>query len=248
MVLLDFEFEERRFFSLHAGVIAALAGIHVVYLALRLAFGLDSVFGTRRLFDLGGEHNVPTFVAALALLACAVVAYKTAATFPAKTSSRRAWALVCAIFVFLAFDEAVQIHELSGALVRGIADLSSIMRWVWGIPYAALTLVVAAVLLPWWLQLPHRVQQGLLLSGAIFVVSALGLETVASVYAAQAGDAARAGLLYNAEVILEEAGEMLGVALALRYLLLHLGEVQHGTVSVWTGGEAARAGRGDGER
>jgi hypothetical protein len=82
--------------------------------------GHDRLFGARRLFDLRTEANVPTFVSALTLLAAGIAAALLAAAGAEKP--RRwvtTWTGVAAVLVFCAVDEAAQIHEHAGSLMRG---------------------------------------------------------------------------------------------------------------------------------
>ena len=94
---------------LGAGVVAVLAG--------HLAFAVGSevtghpLYLLPRVFDMGGEANVPASLSAVYLLLAAVLlAVVTAEARRARRGFVRAWGVLAAGFVYLSLDEAAEIH------------------------------------------------------------------------------------------------------------------------------------------
>ncbi len=78
----------------------------------------------------------------------------------------------------MALDESVQIHEYIAEVVRPRlpTDLRGLLYWAWVVPYGVLALAVAAYFIGFVLQLPIITRNLFLLSGAMFVSGAIGLE------------------------------------------------------------------------
>lgn len=61
-----------------------------------------------RLFNLDGEHNVPSLFSGLLWLVVALLAYLVGR---AETGRALAWKVLAVLFVLLAFDEVAEVHE-----------------------------------------------------------------------------------------------------------------------------------------
>lgn len=158
-------------------------------------------------FDLDGEGNVPTWFSSAGLLACGVVAFLL---------RRRARGL--AAFAFLlsaaAVDEVAMFHERAAAwILERRGDVPPIAVWLLG---AILALALAAALVPVLRSLPRVVRTRLVVSGVVFALSAVGVETLGQAWARSHG---WNNAIYTLLVLLEECGEMLGAALCLHALL-----------------------------
>jgi hypothetical protein len=193
--------QSRVAFHVHVACISMLAA---VYVALRwLGPGTPGYSA----FDLDGEGNIPTWFSAAGLAACAFLML----LLLKQASALWIFALLLAI---AAIDEVAMLHERAAAWLlahRGGAPPFAI--WVFG---GALAAALGVSCLPTLLRLPKLPRARLILSGALFVVSAVGVESLGQAYARRHGwhDA-----IYTLLVLIEECGEMLGAALCMRALL-----------------------------
>jgi hypothetical protein len=201
---------------------AAVVGSCVLVTSLSIVLGRPSMFGLGPIFDLNREASIPAGYSALLLLSSAILL----ALIARIERSREGrlwfyWAVLPLGFVYLAVDELVAIHE---KLNRPLQDLLGASRdtTTWVIAGALGALAAGAFFLPFLRALPARPAARFVLAGAVYVGSAVGLETVAT----QLGYDAAGGGGYDwatlGMVALEEGGEMAGVALFIWALLDHL--------------------------
>lgn len=220
-----------RIFRVHCGVIAAVLVCHL--LSGFVAFLL------RRHTDLGyafyvmEETSVPTVVSVAALLATAAVAWMIAAHARVNGSSlRKSWVFVAACLTFMAIDEGAALHDRLAIPF----SLTGMFYIGWILPMLVLAIIVGVLCLPLIQALPRRTSMRLVIAGAVFVGSAIGLEMGESVLMSSMvpegtalGDIDSKTLwtilnlpLMFTLITIEEIGEMVAAALALRALLLHL--------------------------
>lgn len=226
--------EARTIFRWHLAAIAALLLCHVgLVVAAMVDWGHP--LGLRDLFDVSHERNVPAVFSALALLACGG-ACALNRLWAWRAQDARNWLIASATFAFLAFDEICSVHEAFSRLpLHGTGPL----LYAWVVPYAAATAVFAVWLLPFAASLPKRTRMTLLLGFAVFIGSALGMELFEGMIATRLGVAAPDHWAMRLFLTIEEGGEMIGVAILLRSLLLNL--PQGGALEVRLGQPAPRA-------
>ena len=109
-------------------IVVCLILAHVVGQICYLGFGHDYVYGLVPLFDLNREANVPTFYSALVLLFCSVLLRIVACTQKG-THRFLGWGVLAAVFLFLAADEVLAIHERLAEPLRSALDLSGYLRF-----------------------------------------------------------------------------------------------------------------------
>ncbi|HSG64421.1 MAG TPA: hypothetical protein VLD39_05450 [Gammaproteobacteria bacterium] len=167
-----------------------------------------------RLVWLDAEYNIPTmyqvsamFVAAMLF---ALIGQRQKQAGVADTSR---WSGLSIVMLFLGFDEGARIHELLGEILNVRFGAS------WTFLYVPAALLLLVWLMRFLLGLPARLLSLLLVSGTVYVTGAVGIEIASQVYAGAFGkwDAVYAGF-----ATLEEALEMLGIALLIFALLEHL--------------------------
>jgi hypothetical protein len=206
------------------GILLVLLALDLVSVYLR--FGLQgdnwSIKHFGVYFDFNRERNLPTLFSTLLLLAAAGLLFRLGRQARgAFQYQRKYWYLLAGVFLFLTLDEGFQIHEqLSGRtqLVTGLEN-KGFLRYTWVLPYVAGLAVGALVLFNFLLALPRRIRTLFLLSGAIFVSGAVGLELFEGYVDTHYGD----GNIYTALLCtLEELMEMTGVILFIYALLTHL--------------------------
>lgn len=174
------------------------------------------------------EHNVPTMFSALLLLGCSGLLAVIAAIVPERTrvAPKQRWVLLSAIFLVLAFDEAIMIHEHLGLLTQflGVGNDGGLFFYSWTLPGTIIVVGLAVFFYPLVMQLPGRTRRGFFLAGGLFVGGALGSEMVQSFIDGRgAFDLNRMGhiaetLLCHLEEGMEMAGSIVFLCVLLDYI------------------------------
>lgn len=172
-----------------AGTLRVLFGFLAVLLLLHASVVLCHVALQRpvasitELFDMDLESNLPTLFNVLLFLFGSFLFYTTGRLEQGK--ARRPWKLMALVFAFLALDEGSQIHErLMLPMLRLMNDGGygdgemGLLFYAWIIPYGLAAIALLLILGPWLLKLNSRLRTGLLLSGALYVLGAIVLESV----------------------------------------------------------------------
>lgn len=202
----------RRFFFTMLGIATGISLISIVFsffdpeqVTLKIIFFL---------FNTESENNIPTwFSAGLWLfLGIAVLLVR------AHTERYRASWLVFAVVAMLAsLDEFSRLHERLEKIGRRLAaalSLEDVLHWAWVLVGLIIVVFVAVTLTPLVFRLPKTIRNGILLSGFIFVLGAVGFETL--------GGLARKYEMPIVYILLqhtEELLEMTGVSLAVASVL-----------------------------
>lgn len=162
------------------------------------------------LFNMDHERTLPTFYSAVALLyAAGLLGLIAHLKSEIRDQYRIQWRILSVVFIFLALDEALVLHE------RLITHKIS-----WTLPYAILLMVFGAYLLGFLISLPPATRWRFILAGAIFVIGAMGMEIPGGyVYARY-----KANFLYVVLVTIEEFMEMTGIAFFTYALALYINQ------------------------
>lgn len=194
-------------------VLANLAG-----LVVKFHLGEPEAHGWVALFDLDGERNVPSFFSTgLIMLCSAAMALLAERDRPA---NRLAWQGLSLIFVFLAADELISLHERLIEPVRYGLHTSGLLYLGWLLPYGLAAAVVGLGYLRFLLRLPQGTRNGILVAATAYLGGALVLEAVGGAYLETLHDIHN--LPYELLTTLEETLEMGGMIWLLRILLGHL--------------------------
>ena len=133
---------------------------------------------------------------------------------------RRDWMLLSRVFLFLAFDEVFQVHELF--VIPGLRQyLHPSLASIWVIPYGILFVLFSYRFIPFFLKLRNRVSVLSLVSGGVYVSGAIVFEALNS-WLVRTGQISRSGFYYELISGFEELFEMLGVIIFLYALMLEL--------------------------
>jgi hypothetical protein len=212
-------------------VLAFVFFMHGLAMIVAHGFGYPVAKGFVPLFHVDFEHNLPTLVALLLLLSCALTSARASARETVRTVNRRAWMLVSCLFLFLAADEAFSFHEqLSGFAHDRFADVN-LPLFAWVIPYGAGVLVLGGILLRWFLELEARFRARLFVSGVIFLSGAIGLEFISSGYYESLPPDRDVYRTLGVDLLAtaEEACEFAGLSLFLNTMVGYLGGVSFRT-------------------
>ena len=176
--------------------------------------------------DLGFEPSLPAWCSSLvlllnSLLLCLIGLDRRR---DARAPYRNRWFWLSGIFLFLALDEAIMIHEMMSAPLQEFLGLTGWLYLAWTIPASILVLCFLLWNLGFLTSLPAKTKRLFFLSGAIFVTGALGMEVIASsILSSPAQEAlGLASIQHTFVQAVEEGLEMFGSALFCYALLDYL--------------------------
>lgn len=211
-----------RLTQIHVLVIALLALAHFATQWLHLVRGNDTVYGLVEFFDLANEGNLPTFFSTWQLLLCAAVMGVIAiARTQQRDPFRWHWAMLSLLTLYLAVDEAAQIHEL---LIRPMQELmprvaTGLFYWAWVIPGLAGVVIAALAYLRFtFVALPRDIRWQLIIAASLFVIGAIGVEMFEAAFFQKHG---QQNMTYATFVLVEETLELIGELIALNALIRH---------------------------
>lgn len=163
--------------------------------------------------SLGFEVNVPTWYASSLLALCAA-ALATCAQRAAR--DRGAWTALAAIFAALSLDEAIELHEHLGGLVRG----RGVLFFSWVIPAAIAVGVLGLAFLGFLARLEAIDRRRFVVAASLYVGGALLMELPLGWWTERHGDD---GLVYAMIDWVEETLELVGATFFLLALRARLG-------------------------
>ncbi|MDA0989290.1 MAG: hypothetical protein O3A51_00885 [Verrucomicrobia bacterium] len=211
------------------GCILFLLAAHVAGMFMTFYWGHPTVFGLVPMFDLNEEQNIPTMYSTLALLFAAFVTLLiTCNSLRQQSDWTRHWAGLVVLFVFMAIDDFVGIHELTNSPLRRLLDVSGVLHFAWVIPYLALAVVVGIAYWRFLFRLPPRTRWLLVLSGVVFTAGSIGFEIIIGHMVATG---LRDSITTAVCIALEEFLELVAVVILIYTLLRHLRDMI-GTVNV----------------
>lgn len=158
---IDITLDPARIRAMWFASIAVLLVAHAAGQIARFRFGHDYLIGLVPLFYFDREGNVPTWWSAAALLCCAM-ALATVARLTRAHHRPHAfhWRSLAVVFAYVSLDEAAQIHERIGPLMRGplqwlsdsqggvFTHLARLPSFAWTLPAIAMMMAVS----PWYLR------------------------------------------------------------------------------------------------
>jgi hypothetical protein len=196
--------------------LASIAGTLSTYF-----LGHGKVLGLVQAFDLDKEGNIPTWYAASTLLVCSILL----ATIAQAKKTQGAlytlyWRVLALIFLCLSLDEAAEIHELWGPLLRSELDVKGFLYFAWVIPGGAFALIVFLFYLRFLAALPPRTRYLFLIAGIVYVGGAIGMETVGASVFFYSG--LEHSFMFAMMTTIEEFLEMLGILVFIYALLSYM--------------------------
>jgi hypothetical protein len=172
------------------------------------------------MFNLSEEHNIPTFYATCLLLLCAALLGCVAAARRGQPYQRH-WAALALVFVLVAIDEGVMLHERLVPPLQRLLGASGPLFFAWVIPYGLGLAILGCIYLRFLRQLPARWRRRVLLAAGLYVGGALGIEMVGAAYF---GAAKQIDLLYALVSTLEETLEIAGLLVFVHVLFGYVAE------------------------
>lgn len=185
-------------------------------------FNDNNIGWLTNLFNIRTEGNIPAYYSSVTILIASFLLGFISLFRKISGLSYSLWLMLSIIFFYLSVDEAVQLHERVGAMIDSNFDLEGYLSWGWVIPYGLLFIVFATVyffkFLP---QLPKKIFWLFIISGAIYVIGAIGVEMLgAKNYNSDNFSETINAVCYS----IEEFLEMMGIALFIYSLLLYIKE------------------------
>jgi hypothetical protein len=176
-----------------------------------------------RLFDVSGERNIPTFFSVLLMIfASLLLAGIATLRFKNESRDRFKWIALSLAFMYMAFDEAFQVHEMLTAPTRSLVNSGrGIFFYAWVIPGIAVVVIFALYLLTFWLRLPRKPRFTFFLAAALYLGGAIGVEIIGGVYADLYGTK---NLAYHMISATEESLEMAGLIVFIYALLIYIAD------------------------
>ncbi|MFA9446063.1 hypothetical protein [Egicoccus sp. AB-alg6-2] len=201
----------RRVAFVAAGLVAALVVLGILAAVVRTAgWVFPGSEGLVALFHLDSEFNVPSIASVLGLTACGALLLLTGACLRARDlPDATRWRWLGLGFVLLAFDEGARIHERANTVVNELGISLAALRFGWVILGAVAVLALLPIYLPAVLRMPADLRLLAILSAALYVGGAVGVEIVGGLLYDRGTD----DPLYQGAVLVEETGEMAGIAL-----------------------------------
>jgi hypothetical protein len=204
-------------------VIVVLVCANIARLILRFGFGYDYLMGLGDLLDFHQEGNIPTFFSvSLALFSVILLTIIAIDARHRASPDARYWFVLAGGFLFLAYDEAFQVHEKLMAPMSALLgeSRSNLLHFSWVVPAGIAVILAIMYFLRFLLRMPIATRRRLLTAGMLFVGGAIGLELIGGAYFASYGDT----LGYHLLVMVEEGLEMAGLATLIYALLGHMAD------------------------
>ncbi len=173
------------------------------------------------LLDVDAEKSAFTWISIMALFVAAQLLFLAAADAAMRRDRYRwHWLLLGFLLLLASFDEFSGIHEkLSEGLASHVTH-TGLLYFAWAAPAGIIALVGLAVFIPFLRSFPPRLTVLALVSAALYIGGAVGLEMVGGRIAEREGVES---LNYRIEANVEEGLELGGTLLFI-YVLLSLGE------------------------
>ena len=189
-------------------IVAFLLLANLVSVYFKFVLGRD--YGFTRTFYFNTEANIPSFYSSLSILISAVLLFFIGnLKIEEDKWQGRCWKLLGYIFVFLAADEFISIHEaLTGMTRRLTGDGGGYLNYAWVIPYVLLFGIIFIFLVRFFFKLPTFLKFQFTVAGVVFLTGAVIMEVFGGRYAFLHGTT---GLTYALFVTGEELLEMLGI-------------------------------------
>lgn len=211
-------------------MIAFLLLANVVGIICRFYLASGYIYGLVPLFNFDSELNIPTLYSSLALILSSTLLITISLTHRKNNTPYLGWLGLGFIFIFLAIDEVAVLHEALIEPVRQQFNASGLLFYSWVIPYGIASIALLIIYKNFLTNLPRRTMTLFLMSGAMFVFGAIGLEMVGGYQAERNGVD---NISYSIITTCEELLEMLGVAVFIYALLEYIAsQFTHLTINV----------------
>lgn len=132
-----------------------------------------------RVFNVDQEANIPTWFTGGVALYLAMTAAMIASVV--KSQGKKfgwAWRGISLMGIYIALDELSGIHELAIEPIRDSWEISPWLYQSWVIPAMVIVVLIGIIYIRFLWQLPSYVKVYLILGGLIYVIGAVGVESI----------------------------------------------------------------------
>lgn len=172
-----------------------------------------------KLLDFNLEANLPTYFSSLLLMGNGFLLALIGSRYKALGQKFWHWYGLAAIFIFLAFDEMIQIHEQLRAPMEGLFNTSGLLYFAWFIPYIAVTIIIAIAYFKFMMRLPKKILKLFIIAGMLYVGGAVGMEMLGGWHAEIHGEKTITyALMYSFEELLEMSGAAVFMYALISYI------------------------------
>ena len=192
-------------------VVAHLITIGMPYLMGGFEHGLVRVLFS--LFFLDGEGNVPAIFSTWLFLINALLFLMVWKAAGLKGDSQKIWLVLALVFVFLALDESISIHERLIDPLRQAMHATGVFYYAWIIPYGIGVILLAIIAIPVFWRMPQKIRFYFGLPAAIYLFAAIGLEMISGKYLVMMNE--NKDIVWILMVTLEESLEMVGLTILI---------------------------------
>lgn len=207
---LEVVLNPQKIFNYLVAIILSLVVIHIVGQSYRYIFNEGIENKLIRLFNLDKEFCIPSLYSSCALLLCSILLAIIAKDKKKKQNRYyQHWKYLALIFLYLAVDEGIIIHERSIVKVRNALDLDGFFYYAWIVPAIILFSLFCLVYLKFVRSLPKKTRILFILCAATFVSGAIGVEMIGGKITALQG---QGNLTYIFAATIEEFLEMIAIA------------------------------------
>ena len=188
-----------------------------------LADTFDTPNDIERVLSVGREKSIPTWYASSTLLICSVLLL-IIAHFKKKNDEPfvRHWRFLGFLFLFFSIDEVATIHEMTTVPVRDAFNLNGVFYFAWVIPGILLALAVFISYFKFLQHLPKETRRLFIFSGAVFIIGAVGFESVSAYFYESYQAGTMSVLAFERLTDIEELLEMTGVLLFIYTLVSYM--------------------------
>jgi len=200
-------------------IVSFLTIANIMGIIYILNFSPDNIYHLIRWFDFSLEVNIPTFFSTFIIMVSSILLFVIGMTHKRMGNRYALWILLSFIFLFLSFDETVQLHERQVHTIRNLLDTSGYLYFAWIIPYSIVLFILLLIYIRFLMRLPKTALILFLVSGGIYISGAIGMELISGNHAEQFG---QNNITYYIYVTLEELIEMTGMSIFIYSLLSYI--------------------------
>jgi len=172
------------------------------------------------LFFLDGEGNVPAIFSTCLFLINAVIFLIVWKAACLAGDSQKIWLFLSSVFVFLALDESISIHERLIDPLRQALGATGIFYYAWIIPYGIGVVLLSIFAIPVFWRMQKRIRFWFGLSAATYLFATIGLEMISGKYLVMMNE--QKDIVWIFMMTVEESLEMVGLIILVYAQLLLL--------------------------
>ena len=172
------------------------------------------------LFFMDGEGNVPAIFSTWLFLINAVIFLIVWKAACLAGDAQKIWLFLSSVFVFLAIDESISIHERLIDPLRDALDATGIFYYTWIIPYGIGVVLLSIFAIPVFLRMQKRIRFWFGLSAATYLFATIGLEMISGKYLVMMNE--QKDIVWIFMMTVEESLEMVGLIILVYAQLLLL--------------------------